>query len=932
MFLITSRQILILILALFLAFPVWADKESAAQNYEKGLQAFNKGELDKAVIHLKNAIQQDENYLAAYVLLGKAHLKVGNGAGAEKELVRADRLGADKSLTLVPLADALLMQNKYGDVIERISASASSDGLNYQILLRRGEAHFELRQLDKARAAYEKAQNLKSNLPDAYLGIASVMIQEGRYGEAETQISRAMDFDTNSSSAWELKASIQYAQGRVPKAIEYYSRALTFQEDNLTALLGRTGAYLDTRQIELAQKDVDVLKEKFPLDPRGTYLQFLVLQRQGKSAEAQEALSKTYAFLEGIDIKALQSHAQLLMLAGVVTMELKQYEKAHEYFSVYTRKFAGELQAQKMFGKVLMARGDDREAVGVLESVLKANPKDYELLTLLGTAYANIRLYVKANEMFDKAIRIRGNASPARYQRALNELNFGNEEAAKKELQLIFDKANNVRAGFMLVNMHFQEKAMADAEVVARKLVTIQPQNPVARNLLAVALIETNKPGEARKNLEHVLKQEPDFFPAHMNIAKLDIQQGATDEAEARLNKLLEGKKNLSTIYIALSQIAERKDNALEAIRLAEKAYDADKKNIPAIIRLVELYLQHQKNKLALRVAEEASGIFPEELQVMELLGRSYTANEKPGKANGVYRNMVKLASYDSALLFDIARLQFEAADVESGIWSLRKAVEGDKEFIPARRVLIETLISTGDLVGAREHLKALKKTASKDIYNRLEGDWQFASKDFTQAVKYYRRAVKQTPNSNVVIRLAESLAASGKIELALKELGAWSNKNPDDISVKMALAGAYIQTNNGKKAGKLYEEVLERAPKNALALNNLANIYYENRDKRALSLAQQAQEINPEHPDYNDTLGWLLVESNKAREGLPYLRNAYARASSNPEIRYHIAAALHKLGRNDEALSELQALFSQKQQFPSRQAAEKLLEEIQRR
>ncbi|MDH5217858.1 MAG: tetratricopeptide repeat protein, partial [Gammaproteobacteria bacterium] len=330
--------------------------------------------------------------------------------------------------------------------------------------------------------------------------------------------------------------------------------------------------------------------------------------------------------------------------------------------------------------------------------------------------------------------------------------------------------------------------------------------------------------------------------------------------------------------------------------------------------------------------AEEARGIYPEDFTVMALLGRSYTANDKKDRARAVYRTMTKLASYDSRQLHKIARLQFEASDIDSGIWSLRKAVEGDETFVLARQALIESLISTGDLAGAREHLKKLGKTSDKDVYYRLDGDWQLKSKNFTKAAASYRISLNQKPDSNVVIKLFDALVADKKIDRAVSELISWMKKYPDSIPIKMALAGAYLRTGNLKKAAKLYETVLEENSKNSLALNNLANIYYENKDKRALSLARRAQEITPDHPDFNDTLGWLLVDSDKPEEGLPYLRNAFARASDNPEIRYHIAVALNKLGRNDEAVSELNSALSYKQGFASRQAAETLFKQIGRR
>jgi len=45
---------------------------------------------------------------------------------------------------------------------------------------------------------------------------------------------------------------------------------------------------------------------------------------------------------------------------------------------------------------------------------------------------------------------------------------------------------------------------------------------------------------------------------------------------------------------------------------------------------------------------------------------------------------------------------------------------------------------------------------------------------------------------------------------------------------------------------------------------------------------------------------------AKSSRKALRYLREAKLRDAANPEIRYHLAAALDKLGRASEARQEL--------------------------
>lgn len=88
--------------------------------------------------------------------------------------------------------------------------------------------------------------------------------------------------------------------------------------------------------------------------------------------------------------------------------------------------------------------------------------------------------------------------------------------------------------------------------------------------------------------------------------------------------------------------------------------------------------------------------------------------------------------------------------------------------------------------------------------------------------------------------------------------------------------------------------------------LNNLALLYAESEDPRALELARRAHSLMPGSPEIGDTLGWILVQQGELLEGLRHLRDAQTRAADDPGISYHIAVALQRLGRTDEAIVEL--------------------------
>ena len=112
-------------------------------------------------------------------------------------------------------------------------------------------------------------------------------------------------------------------------------------------------------------------------------------------------------------------------------------------------------------------------------------------------------------------------------------------------------------------------------------------------------------------------------------------------------------------------------------------------------------------------------------------------------------------------------------------------------------------------------------------------------------------------------------------------------------------------------------------------ALNNLAWLYQEENNPEGVKYAERAYQLVPNRPEVIDTLGWLLVQNGETNRGLVLLQEAATKAPHIPDIRYHMAAALEKAGRRDEARKELDRLLKSNKTFPERDKAEALREQL---
>ena len=112
------------------------------------------------------------------------------------------------------------------------------------------------------------------------------------------------------------------------------------------------------------------------------------------------------------------------------------------------------------------------------------------------------------------------------------------------------------------------------------------------------------------------------------------------------------------------------------------------------------------------------------------------------------------------------------------------------------------------------------------------------------------------------------------------------------------------------------------------MALNNLAWIYQQRGDPRAHRLALRSYLLVP-GPDVADTLGWIITVEGDAAKGLPLLREAAAQRGQDPEVLYHLAVALDRVGETRAAVAALTQALALPEGFDEAAAARALLEKL---
>lgn len=924
---------IILPIALITSHTNWAlaDGRLAGEFYEKALVAHRNSEDATAIIELKNAIQHNPNYVTAYLLLGEIYLQQKSLSEAEVNLSLAKQLGVDKSLIAKPLAQLYLYEIKYKQLIDEIDPADFSSDLQADLHIFRGHAYLQLNQTNEALNEYAKTAEIDATRADAIIGKANALLRRGEIKEATDAAELAAKLEPNNPGVWYVKGSIKHVQTDLEGAIKDYDKSIELMPDYQDARIARAGVLMDMHQDQRAKQDLEYLRKNYPFDPKAAYLNAVLLERNGEKEASQKELVAAADIIAAVKPQYLIQHGPTLMLSGLVNYSLQRTELAAEYLRLYIKNFPEQPGPYKLLASILLAKNEPEQVIDLLKNQQIKYPKDHRMMFLLGNAYMQAGKHDQANRLLEQATNLQNEDDSMHTELGLSRLSMGQEGLAIPQLEAAIKiNPGDSQAGVPLTAIYIQNGESEKALRVAEGMYQQNPKNLTLLNLLGMAQVSAQQLKEARHSFEQAIAIDSEFITAAINLSKLDLSENKIDSAKNRLQKLLKKQPENMAVLLELAATEQAAGDLDAANRWLEQARKIDSDDLSVLLMQAELNLKMNRAPEALNIAQTAELIDKGNMQTLDVLARSYLATDSREKALGVYRRMAEQARLDVRKLYKVANYQIQAGDQHDAINTLKKAVQADETHIPSQMALTELELNYGKPVLAVSRAQNLLKDHPKRGFpHQLLGDIAAHDNDFAQAVNHYQAGFDLEPNTLLLMKLYQSLKQTRQNDQAVTMLTEWLKKNPLDYIPMAALAEEYLQSGQLSEAQKYYETLLKQFPDEPKFLNNLANIFLHTGNDKALMLAEKAQQLAPDKASSNDTLGWILVKQGKAEQGLSYLRNAHARQSQDPEIRYHIAVALTQLQRNEEAKQELEQALKPNLPFNGMDQAKELLKKL---
>jgi len=878
-----------------------ADAQTAAKN----------GNLRLALINLRNAVRIAPSSNAAHFQLSLILYQTDDLPGAERELRLALKGGAPEKAVLPYLFQVMLARQEFQEILDQFAdPGASNTSTAPDILKARAFALQSLGRMPEALDASDRSLKLRRD-GQGLLARAGLSLRQGDLNSAGKFADEAMKLSPASIDIALFKLRVLRLTRDGAGAIALSDRLLAKFPDNLEVKFAHIEILLDQQQFPKAKTEVDAILAKQPGLYMAKYYKAFIMSQAGDARGAWDlALTLPKEFLEiapGIGQKVSQ-----------IAADAGHPDIAADILGRVLGRDSKNLPARRRLAALYLDQDNATSALNVLGPVKDSS--DPEVMRLLARAYTRLDRTADAANVLKKlgtssnSQEIRSNAlaniQAGRLEQAIKDL----KEAVAKEpgdaalagslIGVLVqarrlpealaaadrfgqDSRQRVAALIYRGDILLLQRNMPGAQTAFDKAVGLAPKNPAALLARANFWSATQKYDIATKDLHAVLASDPKNVAARIRLADIAARQGKDQEVRKVLGEAIALSQDVSPRIALIRYLVGRKDYKA-ALKTADDLVRLRPANADGVALRGQIQSELGQKQEAVASFRHLVSLTPNAAQSQMMLGSALFATSDRAGAQRALEDAAKLSPDSPVVKNGQISLQFALENAEAAM-ALARAFQASHPGLQADILLADTLTK---------------------------------AKRLDQAADILSKSLAGKPDQLVLLRLVRLKNLANDKKAATNLMSQWLVRNPNDITVRHALAMLLMREKDNAGAGVQYEAILKQDANDVLAMNNFGSLLQSSDPGRASVLFTKAVQLAPNSPDVNDSLGWLKVQQKDAPGGLSYLRRAHDLRPKDAAITYHLIVALDANSKRNEARTLLKTLLASGAAFPEKQAA----------
>lgn len=766
---------------------------------------------------------------------------------------------------------------------------------------------------------------------EKYLRRGIALFEEKEFKKARVEFKNALRINPKTAEGWYHMGLVDEAEGNLRNAFIAFNRAAEEAATHAAANIKIGNYYFMAEDYVKAENRVNAVLE-FDADYADAYaLKGAILLRKGENEGAKAAAERALS----LDAKSTGARSVLAgyhLARGESEVVIKIVEDG-------IAAGADDVSLLLLKARIHEKRAEVDEVAKTYERIFTAKPK----VAGYRTALAKFLSDAQRLDQAESVLRTGVSAMPENFsmKKALvafleAKRGFDAAEAALKEWKEADPETDTY--DFVLADLYIRHNATDRAVSLLKEIVEIRGLEPAGLNAqVSLAKIDFARGNQelAEKLLSAVLEEDSRNSEALYVRANIAFNAGRLQEAIADLRIVVGDKPSFKPALQVLSEALLREGDRQLAIDTLAQAVEVDPTDVVPRTRLAQLNHGRGNSEVAMKHLGMVTEIAPQFPVAWETIARIEIDNQRWDEAEAVVERLRALPGQDRVATYLDGLILQGKGETDAAAAKLRQVVRQNLAS-PLAVHAINTLIAleeprgnAGSVVEMLEEIVADNPPVAS--VHAILGRLYLAQDRREEAAGQFDLAIAAGPlSADPFLARADGLARDEKPREALEILRRGSETVPSDLRSKMMAAAIQERIADYDAAIATYEEIVEVAPLNHVAANNLAALIADFRytDPEALERARHLAErfVASENPIYLDTLGWVCFRQEKIQQALIYLRRAASGDDVPAQLYFHLGAALAAADQREEAKAALKKAVANSQAYPGIEDARELL------